>query len=49
MRKVETEINTPKQHCQTAFCCLCYLGTYFLLSSSIFIVEFEHLNNGWEC
>ena len=27
---------------------LLYFWVYFLLSSGIFIVEFEHLNDGWE-
>ena len=44
------KINAPKQHCQTVFCCLyCFLWTYFLLSSSVFIVDFKHLNDGREC
>ena len=39
-----------KQHCQTVFCFLyCYLWKYFLLSSSVFIADFEHLNDGREC
>ena len=50
IKTLEQDINTPKQHCQKVFCCLyCYLWTYFLLSSSVFIVDFEHLNDGRQC
>ena len=32
------------------FCCLYYyIWTYFLPGSSVFIVDFEHLNDRWEC
>ena len=41
----------PSKYTETTFymvlCCLyCYLATYFLLSSTVFIVDFEHLNDG---
>ena len=42
--KLKLKINTPERHCQTVFCCL-----YLLPGSNVFIVDFEHLNDGWEC
>ena len=48
--KLNLKNKYTRTNCQTVFCCFyCYLWTYFLLGSSIFFVDFEHLNDEWKC